>query len=385
MSQKKNLVVGVAIALAFAADFSSDANAQLLRRRLLLNSHSEAPTQGLQRRQIAAGILSRVATGTRPDSHGGNHANTAKVLSGSVGSRQPDFYSSAFPYRHGAVQAAAHEAVPPNHRAIADLDGHKNSQGIHVRRPLGRPAYGGTSSASSFFGEGGHYGAGYPGAFGSFTNGSKPSLRRTNGECSSRFSGFSNGGYRDRGCYDDLLLGSGKSYCKKRTFSNRPIIDRTCEKPSTVCLPLSAIGCLSKFDCDRRMRTSAKLDRQGVLHVDIEMRTEPGAGFQAAAIVGILDHEGNLMWARKTPDFRVSGNPYADNGGLSLERHWDKKIPSRFWPHIEALVIVNSTRSTRLLRALLDNREDRLFVEEILEESGAQVYWREETVVDRDW
>ncbi len=391
MFQKKSIAV-VAIALSIAAVSSTDVQAQLFPRRRAINSSPAGAAQRATRRQVAGGILGNVAAGMRSDSHGGNSFNTAKVLNG-IGNTLADSarrgsYKSAFPYQPLVVQATAHEPIRPRHTAIADVVGsgsHEHPEGMHPKHPSRRPIYGSSSYGSSFLGKAGYYGNGYEGGYGLLTRGSKSSCGKSSGVCRNDFSSSlgGNDGFEDR--FVGLSPGSCK-FCSKKSSSYNPGVNRcTCKKPVTTCVPLSAIGCLTKFDCDRRMQTSAKIDRKGILHVDIEMRTEPGAGFQAAAIVGILDREGNLIWARKTPNYRVSGNPYTDNDGLSLERHWDKKIPSRLFPHIEAIVIVNSTRPTSLLRALLDNREDRMFVEEILEENGAEVFWREKTMVDTDW
>ena len=186
------------------------------------------------------------------------------------------------------------------------------------------------------------------------------------------------------------LYGSSKSLCRKsgRCKPIVPIVpvddDCICKKP-VVCIPFTAAGCVTKFECNRRMKTSVAIDPEGILHIDLEMRTARKHRFAAAAIIGILDGDGNLMWVTKSPTYRLSGTPYAGDNGLSLQRHWDKKIPTRFLPHIEGLVIVNSTDATQLLLALRDNRDNRRRVESFLEEAEAEVFWREEAVAGNDW
>jgi len=150
-------------------------------------------------------------------------------------------------------------------------------------------------------------------------------------------------------------------------------------------IPLSAESTIGTFDANRRMRSSVTIDRSGVLHVDVELRTEPGVRFRAGTVVGIIDWEGTYMWSSKAPSFTISG--HSDRKGQSLERHWDKRIPADLLPDVDGLILINTCEPQELLATLVDNKENLPLVETLLRDAGAEFFYREEAAPTsgQDW
>ena len=157
------------------------------------------------------------------------------------------------------------------------------------------------------------------------------------------------------------------------------------EAPLEVFVPMSAESRETKFGCHRRMWTSARIDRDGLLHVDVELLTDPGSRFRGGAVIGIVGCDGTYMWSSKAPSYTLSGNPNAASKGLELKRHWDKRIPQYLLAHTEGLIIINTTEPRAVLRDLLKNKDDAVYIEDLLYDVGAEFFEREEDAFASDF